>query len=57
MNTPVNVRQSQDFNLMILSGTYDGVHIDFGKDEPGMILQYRNVERGYYCVARLQGGR
>ena len=57
MNTPVNVRQSQDFSLMILSGTYDGVHIDFGKDEPGMILQYRNVERGYYCVARLQGGR
>ena len=23
------------------------IHIDLGKDEPGMSLQYRDVERGY----------
>ena len=32
---------------MITAGTYDGVHIDLGKDEPSMTLQYRDVERGY----------
>ena len=30
---------------MIVSGTYPSIHIDLGKDEPGMTLQYR--ERGY----------
>ena len=32
---------------MIVAGSYPPVSIDFGKDEPGMTLQYRNVERGY----------
>ena len=32
---------------MITAGSYPPVSIDFGKDEPGMTLQYRNVERGY----------
>ena len=31
---------------MIKAGSYPPVSIDFGKDEPGMTLQYRNVERG-----------
>ena len=30
---------------MIVSGTYPS--IDLGKDEPGMTLQYRDVECGY----------
>ena len=30
---------------MITAGTYPP--IDLGRDEPGMILQNRNVERGY----------
>ena len=30
---------------MITAGSYPPISIDFGKDEPGMILQYRNVER------------
>ena len=29
---------------MITAGSYPP--IDFGKDEPGMVLQYRDVERG-----------
>ena len=32
---------------MIVSGSYPPISIDLGKDEPGMTLQYRNVERGY----------
>ena len=32
---------------MIVSGTSPPVSIDLGKDEPGMTLQYRDVERGY----------
>jgi len=31
---------------MIVVGTYPSIHIDLGKDEPGMILQYRQIERG-----------
>ena len=31
---------------MIIAGSYPPVSIDFGKDEPGMILQYRDVVRG-----------
>ena len=30
---------------MITAGTYPPISIDFGKDEPGMILQFRDVER------------
>ena len=33
---------------MIVSGTYPPIYIDLGKDEPGMILQYSDVEKG--CV-------
>jgi hypothetical protein len=29
---------------MITAGTYPPISIDLGIDEPGMILQYRNVE-------------
>ena len=32
---------------MITAGTYPPINIDLGKDEPGMTLQYRNVERGF----------
>ena len=32
---------------MIVAGSYPPINIDLGKDEPGMTLQYRNVERGY----------
>ena len=32
---------------MIVTGTYPSIHIDLGKDEPGMTLQYRQIERGY----------
>ena len=32
---------------MITAGTYPPVHIDLGKDESGMTLQYRKVEGGY----------
>ena len=31
---------------MITAGSYPPISIDLGKDEPGMTLQYRNVERG-----------
>ena len=31
---------------MITAGTYPPISIDIGKDEPAMILQYRDVERG-----------
>ena len=31
---------------MITAGSYPPISIDFGKDEPGMTLQFRNVERG-----------
>ena len=32
---------------MITAGTYPSISIDLGKDEPGMTLQYRQMERGY----------
>jgi len=32
---------------MITAGSYPPISIDFGKDEPGMTLQYRDVERCY----------
>ena len=32
---------------MIVAGTYPTISIDLGKDEPGMTLQYRQIERGY----------
>ena len=32
---------------MIVAGTYPPVSIDLGKDEPGMTLQYRQIEGGY----------
>ena len=32
---------------MITAVSYPPISIDFGKDEPGMTLQYRDVERGY----------
>jgi hypothetical protein len=32
---------------MIVAGTSPPIEIDLGKDEPGMILQFRDVERGY----------
>ena len=31
---------------MIIAGTSPPIHIDLGKDEPGMTLQYRDIERG-----------
>ena len=31
---------------MIVAGTHLPVSIDLGSDEPGMTLQYRQVERG-----------
>ena len=31
---------------MITAVSYPPISIDFGKDEPGMTLQYRDVERG-----------
>ena len=31
---------------MITAGSYPPISIDFGKDEPDMTLQYRDVERG-----------
>jgi len=30
---------------MIVSGTYPPISIDLGRNEPGMTLQYRNLER------------
>ena len=32
---------------MIVAGTSPPIHIDLGKDEPGMTLQCRDVENGY----------
>ena len=32
---------------MITAGSYPPISIDFGKDEPGMTLQYRDVKNGY----------
>ena len=32
---------------MITAGTSPPIHIDLGTDEPGMTLQYRQIERGY----------
>jgi len=32
---------------MITAGTDTGVSIDLGNDEPGMTLQFRDVEHGY----------
>jgi hypothetical protein len=40
------VAANQD-DLMIFASTDLGVWIDLGNDEPGMTLQYRDVERGY----------
>jgi len=37
---------------MIMAGTYPSIGINFDRDEPGMILQYQNDERGqakYHC--------
>ena len=31
---------------MITAGTYPPIHIDFGRDEPGMTLQYRDAKNG-----------
>ena len=31
---------------MITAGSYPPISIDVGKHEPGMTLQYRDVERG-----------
>ena len=31
---------------MITAGSYPPINIDLGKDEPGMTLQFRKVERG-----------
>ena len=31
---------------MITAGSYPPVSIDFGKDKPSMILQYRDVKNG-----------
>lgn len=32
---------------MIVAGTSPLLDIDLGRNEPGMTLQYRDVERGY----------
>ena len=32
---------------MITAGSYPPISIDFGRDDPGMTLQFRNAERGY----------
>ena len=32
---------------MITAGSYPLIRIDLGRDDPGMTLQYRNIERGY----------
>ena len=32
---------------MIVTGSYPPISIDLGRDEAGMTLQYRGVERGY----------
>ena len=37
----------QNFDTMIVSGTYPSIHVDLGSNEPGMTLQYRQIERGY----------
>jgi len=34
-------------DFMITAGSYPPITIDFGKDEPGMTLQYRDVKNGY----------
>ena len=44
MNDPSALWQH---NPMITAGTYPPISIDLGKDEPGMTLQYRDVECGY----------
>jgi len=31
---------------MITAGTYRPISIDLGKDEPGMVLQYRDAKNG-----------
>ena len=33
-------------NNVITAGTYPPIHIDFGRNEAGMTLQYRDVGRG-----------
>ena len=38
---------------MITAGTYPPIHIDLGRNEPGMTLQYRDIERGYTATAVL----
>ena len=46
VNNPYQGRPNVCYHYpMIVAGTYPPVNIDFGKDEPGMTLQYR--ERGY----------
>jgi len=32
---------------MIVANTAPPIYIDLGNDEPGMTLQYRDIERGY----------
>ena len=34
-------------NPMITAGSCPPIGIDFGRDEPGMVLQFRDVEGGY----------
>ena len=36
-----------EFHPMIVAGTSPLLQIDLGNDEPGMILQYRDIESGY----------
>ena len=31
---------------MITAGTYPPIHIDLGRNEPGMTLQFRDVKNG-----------
>ena len=42
-----SVHESQNLNPMITAGSYPPISIDLGKDESGMILQHRQIERGY----------
>jgi hypothetical protein len=42
---------------MIVSGRHPPISIDLGKDEPGMSLQYRSVDRGHivWCDYTVDG--
>ena len=33
---------------MITAGSHPHIHIDLGKDEPGMTLQYRDTKNGQF---------